>query len=328
MAQNVGYNPAIQQFKNSQVGLESQGVDIRQIDEWIQSKGLDSILADNKLLLQYFTSATKGLAAITDWDYINRPARPAEVTPPSLYQAYYQDDTSRGAPYVDYFPAKQLFNPQWLIENQYMSPQQGQALQWVMDNGLLGNQGGVKVGALSTGGAGKALSTGGTVKASQLPEPPTPPEGMPAFGENPTTFSGNTGFDPNFGGATYATGERDFVNSIGGYEMGVLNIIMDNQDFSRGVAAQIVMNSQGLEDTRRRLVGLMENLDPTDPQQAHQIMVIQQELQMVNSTMRENQDKLLRVQHFDNERIDFAKSLLDIFQRTDDALIRNMRVGS
>jgi len=355
MAKEIGANPAVQAFKDVTQRLENQeGINLQMVDAWLQAKGLSAVMEDHDLLKNYFGVAAKGLRALTETplDLDKFQSLNAEVYPPSFYQSYYtsERDTSIGTEGVDYMRWEYISNPQYLVQNNYLDKNQGVAFAKLLKYGLFATgdpdnpqspstpsapQGPSTPtsgqapatnypGGSNAPGSSKNMGMGGTSKsyggagAGGLPPPPPPP---PAPGMGGPMGGGGAPQAYNF-----VPLETDYLQTLqGGVAAQWLGQLFQDSNYVRGSIYQAMNQLQGLKSTRQQLIGMIEGLDPRDPQQAHRIMALREELGMLTDSERELVDKMQQLKRLETERATLIKGLIDTDNRVRNDIIRNMR---
>lgn len=326
--------------------LADDGIDPQKIEAWINQPGaIDKILSDNKLLQQYFKVAQRGLDEIAGWVFEDRfQARPTEVPEPGKYLAYFGShrDTSGGRPYVDILPEAFFENIDQSVKNGYLSPRQGKSLAHLMKHGMFRKgffpntaQGSA---AASTGSTNKAMAAGGmggpktygtqgpkTLGGGALPPPPGGfPPPPPASGGTGGGY-GPEGWDPASGNFM-SQSSWDYLNNMDqGVEKGILGGLFESQNQFNGLMGHLLMQGQDKQDMRRRLIDVMNNLDMSTPEGRHQMAVLGQEMSLLQDTIREDMDTMVRLQRAQNERKTLFKGILDVIAKTKESLIRNLR---
>ncbi len=332
MAKQLGVNhgAAIHAHKEMTARLEQQGIRLQQIDAWLKSQGISAVLEDNKLVESYFATALRGLKAVTETPVDDNKflSLSGEVLNPQQYQNYYSSDrdSSSGSAYVDYFPEEQIANPLWLVENDYLSREQGVAMAKLMKFGLFSSDETVAAAAAgtSTGGVGtanlpgvsKGLGMGGSQPygSGGFPFPPPPPS------------SGGWGYG-NTGGGNYVGPEMDYLNNLenGPAKEWLAELFGDESAYRQGVLQTAQEMMLGYKERVEQVRSMIEAQDPTTPEGQQKIYLLQQELGDLTNSQKELSDKLINMQNLMNERKQLVKSLLDIEKNAREAIIRNMR---
>ncbi|MCE9626131.1 MAG: hypothetical protein K8R69_11900, partial [Deltaproteobacteria bacterium] len=69
----------------------------------------------------------------------------------------------------------------------------------------------------------------------------------------------------------------------------------------------------------------LQTLDPSTPEGARRISMLNYEMQEINNTRSERMDKLMTCKRFQDELVTMVKGMIDIQFRTTDAISKNMR---
>ena len=339
MSRQVGAEPHLAQARVVQKQLAAQGIDEKAIEQLFAQPGkLDAILSDNRLLLQYFQIQSKGLTALTSYDFDNPfMAGSGQVLPPNHnhYISYYsaERDPQGSVPGQDYIPEDWVTNSNNWSTSMGFTPDQTHWFNVWMTQGLYGDVGDFTGTTGSSGGPKamavgrpKAMAAGGGVKflGSKTPIeiPPTPPGGGGGSGGGygPTPFAA--------GGTLFNQTAYNYINSLeGGWGRDVLNGLFQDENYSNGVCYNIMTNIQGQKNTIQDIQNFINGIDTSTPEGRHQFTVASQQLGDLQGNVQQLMDALGTVKRQADERKEYVKSMMDTVWRAQDSIIRNVRPG-
>lgn len=344
-----------------QQSLKEAGIENRAaLDKLMSSTSIEKILADAPAVYNYFKLANIGL-----WSMIepkDQRTVPFETPTPDQYREYFDNQTPQPTPYFNFIPYQDIFNPEAMGQKAGFKPEQveayamilhgsgkegGSSTAWSDVEGQgaqgagsypSGGYGGGTGKAMSTGGSygggsGKAMSTGGSPQNKSLGAPPPPP-GMggasgayapppPGSGGGVGGASPLSGMDPSMG----TQGARNYVdqNLYNDPSYGWFQQLFGRSDMTNGIIAGL-MEEQTREDSiRQKILTELQNLDPRTPEGARRITMLNYEMQEINQTRSQRQDKMMTVKRYHDEFMNVVKNMIDIQMRTTDAIVKNMR---
>lgn len=321
--------------------LESSNLNAADIDKLIQARGLENILTD-KNLGQYFRNCQSFLGAITN-PFPEGKALSAAVPDMLDYQSYWSKDlnTNHLVAGMDFIPNDYLHRPEqfgkWIGLNEreqtaynaiyYGPPTTPQGAPAPAQGQGAGGSGTGGYGGGSSGG-GKALSTGGGTKA--LGGPPSPPPGM-GGGYPP----GGGGYGGGYGGGSgYASENLNFfpqaewnwtqqnLQGIPGADW-MQPLFTTTQQYREVVAFGTEQLNQ-LDQFQQRILMEFQTLDMTTPEGQRRQFVLMQQVQDLGSRRQEIVDKMMRIQHMNDEMIQGLKGLKEKAQEDLMAITRNI----
>lgn len=367
MARNIAQTNVEQAKLLANQLQDQHGVDHERINDWLNQPGaVDKILQDFPLLEQYLRTSQRGLNDIDQWNFEDRSrSMSGEVDGPGSprYLAFFDPsrDTSGGVVGRDYVPENLLFGPDQsnLVSQGWMTPDQYQWFLYFQQNQVFTNGGGQQQQGTAQGGTpppggAKAYSTrgapqpgpgtggpsapggpkfyssgpapkylGGETPAGG-PPPPPPPGGFPP----PPTGPGPGLGGPGAGGQWVHQGVIDYVAGLeNGPQRDMLIGLLGDENMSNGVIANIISQMESDRMTMDYIRNTIAGLNPEDPQQRHQITVMNMEMQEVSSRMQRGYDYLNQARRFVTERETLVKGLMDIMFRAKERIAANFRIG-
>lgn len=337
--------PNIEQARQLYQRLQQEGMDAERIQRLIEQPGkLDEILANHKLLAQYFRTAVRGLQEVTEWDFDNRTrAMASEMPGVEDYQEYYAEQRNVGPMEgQDYLPEGVFANPEQMVTEGYFTESQAKFYQKILSENLLPeifktmaqdpqsvanseeepdatvsdspSASPTSHSTTSSSSSAGTPVTKGMGSGAMPPPPPPPPGGFP---------SGNP-----FGGAysnvsSYIT---DYLRSanLGPYG-DALEGLLGDVNYSNGIIMNMYSKMEQGRQQMNRLRQVMAGLDPENPQEAHQINVLKEEMLALGTELDQGMDGIHRARRLVENRQTMVKGVMDTMLQASRGIIQNMR---
>ncbi len=338
----IGGNQEI--YARLRQSFEAAKIDQAQIDKILSSKvSLDAILADQPNLAQYFRNAAAAFQALVDSDF-DRKATRASVLPPENFKEFYgpERDTSKGQLWVERMDPKYFSNPQYLVTEGIMTPQQVESLKKAMSQGCFAemqaqsgkvswddDQAGEGHGKAYGSGHSKAYGSGsdshakaygsGKSYGTGAPPPPPPPPPPPSGGSYP-------GGSTNPSGGQYTQAERDYViNNVQDTPVyGLFPPLLDREEKARGIVMSTFDRMHQRQELRNQIMMDINNLDLTTPEGQRQFYILKQKSEELGQGDKEDYDMMVRVNQLQNEFVNLVKTIMEIQYKTLERAVSNI----
>jgi hypothetical protein len=335
MGRQVGADAHLAQARAVQEQLAAQGITNNEIEKLFAQPGkLDAILSDNRLLLQYFQVQSRGLTALTSWDFDNPFISVSGQTPPPTdpsYAMYYSADRNPlgRVPGQDFFPEDLLFNTDALVQNGYFTADQGYYWNQLTTQGLYGDGGGggaagPKIGAMAVSPV-KGMAAGGGVKRLGPTGGGTPPAPPPGGGV-PTANLGPTGGWPGMPGSPGFNAEAfNYISSLDpGADREMLMGLFGDESYANGVIYNAMQNIDSQKRTVQDIQNFIAGIDTNTPEGRHQVMVANQQLGTLQGNIREHMDAIMNLKKRLDERKMYIKGIMDLAGKASETIVRNV----
>lgn len=304
-------NNIFSQIREAQARLASQGIGAEELDAILQERGVDNVLADMPVVAQYF----RQVGAALTW-LINKydPENPfysvaGQVPGVENYREYFtQADSSQGQALEDYLPPQYFQDPQLLLSDAGLSATQVEAFKK-----LFGLQGAQRASTASSSYPAGASATP-LSKNMSMPGMPTLPSS--ASGSLPATAESIIANEPSY--LNQFIGED---NMFYGPFMDLFETDAKARAAMANIAAQLRNNSQMKSEIHRMMAGL----DPTNPEDAKKLQILQAQLGDVDMDQQEAMMMMKQIQEAKNQAVQLFKGLMDQINKTFSGMIQNMR---
>jgi hypothetical protein len=218
-----------------------------------------------------------------------------------------------------------IFNTDYLIQNGYFTPDQGYYYNMLMNQGLFGD-GGTSGGYNPQGGSAGpkigALAAAPIKRLGPTGAPPTPPPG----GGAPTANLGPAGgFAGMAGMPGYNQEAFDYIRGLDNdYSRDMLIGLFGDETYANGVIYNVMQNIDSQKRSVQDIQNFIAGIDTGTPEGRHQVMVANQQLGNLQGNIRDLMDAVMNLKKRMDERKQYVKGIIDLAERANEAIIRNV----
>lgn len=335
----LNHNPAVEQHKEISSRLAGIGLDPASLDNLIQKAGgVEEVLKNNKMLANYFGTALQGLYEITSWKFEDRVrSLSGEVATPENYKAYFQEQKD-SIEFQDYIPEETFFNPSALAEKGFLTTEQAEAFQKILEQGVFVSQDQASNQASqATSSSGKSPDAG----VWQQENMPGSALGKTNTGGQSQATTGALPLPPSMGGGTlppppsysdtnasYTQGGRAFIDAFENPAINPwLEIMYNREDDYRNLMMSMMTSVDDKKRAISELMALMGGLDPTNPEDMRKQKTLEAELFTLRGNLQEEMDMIANATSARDRFKELIKSIMDTINKTLTGIVQNMRVS-